>query len=57
MAHVKVVRRSMGKEEWIKLRGEWISRHVVKKSVEINGWEIREARQIARRICMASARQ
>lgn len=46
MAHVKVVRRSMGKEEWIKFRAEWLSRRVVKKSFEIEGWQIREGRQI-----------
>lgn len=46
MAHVKVVRRSMGKGEWIKLRAAWLSKRIVKKAVEIDNWEVREARQI-----------
>lgn len=46
MAHVKVVRRSMGKEEWILLRTSWINKRIIKKSVKLNGWSIREARQV-----------
>jgi len=46
MAHAKVVRRSMGKSEWIKLRSAWISKHVVKKEKEIENFEVKEGRQI-----------
>jgi alpha-mannosidase len=46
MAHVKVVRRSMGKGEWIKLRADWLSRRIVKRMVETSNWEVREARQV-----------
>ncbi|PHV69256.1 alpha-mannosidase [Sporanaerobium hydrogeniformans] len=46
MAHVKVARRSMSKEEWISLRAKWISSRVIKKSFHLEGWEIREGRQV-----------
>lgn len=46
MAHIKVVRRSMDKGEWIRLRSTWLTRRVTKTSVNIENWEIREGRQI-----------
>lgn len=46
MAHVKVVRRSMGKNEWVRLRASWISKRVIKSEFEIEEWQVREARQI-----------
>ena len=45
MGHVKVVRRSMSKEDWIELRLGWLKRHIETESAPIEGWEIREARQ------------
>lgn len=45
MAHIDVVRRSMGKKEWIKLQYEWLKRKIISEKVEIEGWMIREARQ------------
>ena len=47
MAHVKVVRRSMSVDEWINLRFSWLSRRIIAKSVEIEGWQIREGRQVS----------
>lgn len=46
MAHVKVARRSMSKEEWILLRAKWIGSRVIKQSAHLEGWEIREGRQV-----------
>jgi len=46
MAHMKVVRRSMGKREWIGLRLGWLKRRIELESAPITGWEIREARQV-----------
>ena len=47
MAHVKVERRSMSDMEWINIRFGWLKRRIVKKSIPIEGWQIKEARQIA----------
>lgn len=47
MAHVKVARRSMSKEEWISLRAAWLSRRVEEQSVQIENWEIREGHQVS----------
>ena len=45
MAHIKVKRRSMSREEWIELRLGWLGRRIVAQSSPIEGWEVREARQ------------
>jgi len=46
MGHVKVVRRSMSREDWIELRLGWLKRHIEIESTPIEGWEIRQARQV-----------
>ena len=47
MAHVKVVRRSMRPEEWTALRFSWLQRGIREDMEEIEGWRIRDARQIS----------
>ena len=46
MGHVKVIRRSMSKHEWIALRLGWLQRNIEAQAVPIGGWEIREVRQV-----------
>ena len=45
MAHIKVERRSMRPEEWIKLRFGWLKREIYSEKYEIETFRIREARQ------------
>ncbi len=45
MAHIKVERRSMRPEEWIKLRFGWLKREIYSEKHEIETFVIREARQ------------
>ena len=45
MAHIKVERRSMRPEEWIKLRFGWLKREIYSEKHEIENFRIREARQ------------
>ena len=45
MGHVKIVRRSMSKEDWIELRLGWLKRRIEIESAPMEGWEIRQARQ------------
>ena len=45
MAHIKVERRSMRPEEWIKLRFGWLKREIYSDRHEIDSFVIREARQ------------
>lgn len=47
MAREKVVRRSMRSDEWLALRHAWLKRRLIAKSVEIEGWEVREGIQVA----------
>ena len=47
MAHIKVKRRSMSREEWIELRLGWLERGIIAQSFPIEGWEVREARQVS----------
>lgn len=47
MAHVKVARRSMSKEEWILLRAKWIGDRLIKECFHLKGWQIKEGRQVA----------
>ena len=46
MAHVKVVRRSMDKSEWIEIRTKWLRDRIVEEALPVTGWKIREARQV-----------
>lgn len=47
MAHIKVERRSMRPEEWVKLRFGWLKRHIYAEKNEIETFKIREARQVS----------
>lgn len=47
MAHIKVERRGMGREEWISLRFGWLKRHIYSQKIEIDTLQIREARQVS----------
>ena len=47
MAHIKVERRSMRPEQWTDLRFGWLKRHIYDEKIEIEGWHIREARQVS----------
>jgi len=47
MAHIKVVRRSMRPEEYVKLRYGWLKQNIYDENYEINSLEIRDARQIS----------
>ena len=46
MAHIKVERRSMRVDEWIRLRYGWLKRYVYSSKWEIENLEIRDARQV-----------
>ncbi len=46
MAHIKVQRRSMRREEWLRLRMGWLKRHFYSSMYEIEDIRIRDARQI-----------
>ncbi len=46
MAHIKVQRRSMRREEWIKLRFSRLKKHIYSSKTEIENLLIRDARQI-----------
>ena len=46
MAHIKVERRSMRPEEWIKLRFGWLKKYVYETKWEIDNLFIRDARQV-----------
>jgi len=45
MAHIKVVRRSMRPEEYVKLRYGWLKNSIYGEKYEIDSLEIRDARQ------------
>ncbi len=47
MAHIKVERRSMRPEEWVKLRFGWLKRHIYSEKHEITTFRIKEARQVS----------
>lgn len=47
MAHIKVQRRSMRPEEWVKLRFGWLKRHIYSSKWEIENLLIRDARQVS----------
>ncbi len=47
MAHIKVERRSMRPEEWIKLRFGWLKRHIYTEKNEITTFKIKDARQVS----------
>ncbi len=47
MAHIKVVRRSMRPEEYVKLRYGWLKNRIYGEKYEINSLEIRDARQVS----------
>lgn len=47
MAHIKVVRRSMRREEWTDLRFGWLKRHIYSSKWEIENLMIRDARQVS----------
>lgn len=46
MAHIKVQRRSMRPEEWIKLRFGWLKNYIYSSKWEIENLLIRDARQV-----------
>ncbi len=47
MAHIKVERRSMRPEEWVKLRFGWLKRHIYSEKHEITTFRIKDARQVS----------
>lgn len=46
MAQIKVERRSLKTEEWIRLRFGWLKRHIYSRKTEIDSFVIRDARQV-----------
>ena len=47
MAHIKVERRSMRPEEWVRLRFCWLKRHIYSEKHEITTFRIKDARQVS----------
>ena len=47
MAHIKVERRSMRPEEWVRLRFGWLKRHIYSEKHEITTFRIKDARQVS----------